>query len=136
MVDAGHPIAGAVVDIGLQHPPAHGDSYPTPIWRATAADAAVNDGYSDRCSRTSRTARSRRAGSIFFGMTYILPTQKDAASNLQRFSDALWDDEALLTGFQAACAAVDEALERGPLVGNTVKVQPFTDKVLAASQTE
>jgi hypothetical protein len=30
----------------------------TPTWRATAADAAVNDGYSARCSRTSRTARS------------------------------------------------------------------------------
>ncbi|MBG6056040.1 hypothetical protein IWX81_002472, partial [Salinibacterium sp. CAN_S4] len=31
------------------------------------------------------TARSRSAGSIFLGMTYILPTQKDAASNLGRF---------------------------------------------------
>ncbi|SHK45710.1 hypothetical protein SAMN04488576_1571, partial [Bacillus sp. cl25] len=61
------------------------DSWPTPTWRATAADAAVSDGYSGRCSRTSRTARSRNAGSIFFGMTYILPTQKDAASNLGRF---------------------------------------------------
>jgi len=47
---------------------------------------AVNDGYSDRCSRTSRTARSRRAGSTFLGMTYILPPHKDAASNLVRFN--------------------------------------------------
>ena len=47
---------------------------------------AVNAGYSDRCSRTSRTARSRATGSIFLGMTNILPTQKDAASNLGRFN--------------------------------------------------
>lgn len=54
----------------------------------------------------------------------------------KKISDALWADEALLTGFQAACVAVDEALEGAPLVGNTVKVQSFTDKVLAASKTE
>jgi len=61
------------------------DSWPTPTWRATAADAVVSDGYCDRCSRTKWTARSRSAGSILFGMTYILPTQKDAASNPGRF---------------------------------------------------
>ena len=37
---------------------------------------AVNDGYSDRCSRTSRTARSRAMGSIFLGMTYILQLKR------------------------------------------------------------
>ncbi|WP_206780578.1 hypothetical protein, partial [Nocardioides sp. XL1] len=41
---------------------------------------------SGRCSSTCRTHRSLTAGSIFFGMVRILPTQKDAASNLGRFS--------------------------------------------------
>lgn len=68
-----HAVAGAGVDISLQHPPAHGL-------------VAVSEGYSDRHSRTSLTARSRSAGSIFFGMTYILPTQKEAASHLGRFT--------------------------------------------------
>ena len=61
------------------------DFWPTPTWWATAADAAVNDGYSDWCSRTNRTARSQRAESIFFGMTHVLSTQIDAAKNLRRF---------------------------------------------------
>ena len=45
----------------------------------------AGDGYSDRCSRTNRTARSRKAESIFFGTTHILTTRKDATSNLGRF---------------------------------------------------
>ncbi|WP_206780577.1 hypothetical protein, partial [Nocardioides sp. XL1] len=36
---------------------------------------------------TCRTHRSLTAGSIFFGMVRILPTQKDAASNLGRFME-------------------------------------------------
>ncbi|WP_206780570.1 hypothetical protein, partial [Nocardioides sp. XL1] len=36
-----------------------------------------------------RTHRSLTAGSIFFGMVRILPTQKDAASNLGRFTRAM-----------------------------------------------
>ena len=32
-------------------------------------------------SATNQTARSRRAESIFFGMTYVLTTRKDGASN-------------------------------------------------------
>jgi hypothetical protein len=47
--DRGHPVAGAVVDIGRQHPPAHSFVADTDLTRATAADAAVRDGYSDRC---------------------------------------------------------------------------------------
>ncbi|NYI40505.1 hypothetical protein BKA03_000624 [Demequina lutea] len=45
----------------------------------------LTDGYSDTWSRTRRTARSRTTGSILFGMTYILPSHKDAAPNLRRF---------------------------------------------------
>lgn len=51
-----------------------------------ASAAAVNDGYSDNCSSTCRTHRSLTFGSIFFGMVGILPTHKDAASNLGRFT--------------------------------------------------
>ncbi len=55
------------------------DSLPTPSRRATAVAAAVSDGYSDRRSRTRRTQRSLTDGSIFFGMTRILPTHNDTA---------------------------------------------------------
>ena len=48
------------------------DSLPTPSCLATAWDAAVNDGYSCRCSLTRRTALARSSGSIFFGMVHIL----------------------------------------------------------------
>lgn len=53
----------------------------------------------------------------------------------KKVSDALWDDAKALKGFQAACAAVDVALEGATLDGNAVKIQSFTDKVLAASET-
>lgn len=43
-------------------------------------------GYSLRCSITRRTARALSSSSILFGMSCILPTQKDAASNLGRFT--------------------------------------------------
>lgn len=38
-------------------------------------------------SSTCRTHRSLTFGSIFFGMVRILPTHKDAASNLGRFTE-------------------------------------------------
>jgi hypothetical protein len=66
------------------------DSCPTPIWRATAADAAVNDGYSDRCSRTSRTARSRRAGSIFLA--------RHTSLQLKRMRQKTWGASVRLHG--------------------------------------
>lgn len=43
-----------------------------PPKKLVAADAAVNDGYYDLCFRTKRTPRSLSAGSIFFGVKYIL----------------------------------------------------------------
>ncbi|MGP4058974.1 IS1634 family transposase, partial [Mycobacterium sp. 4D054] len=49
--------------------------------------------YSGKVSSTCRTQRSLTFGSIFFGMVCILPTQKDAASNLGRFTKswrAVW----------------------------------------------
>jgi len=55
---------------------------------AAAAAAAVNHGYSARCSSTRRTARCFTAGSIFFGMTPSSRTQKEAAENPYRFSVA------------------------------------------------
>lgn len=56
--------------------------------RATDSAAAVSDAYSGKCSSTWRTHRSLIFGSIFFGMARILATEKDAASNLGRFSRA------------------------------------------------
>jgi len=38
---------------------------------------------------TRRTARALTSSSIFLGMVHILPTQKDAASNLGRFKLAV-----------------------------------------------
>ncbi|MEI2826414.1 MAG: hypothetical protein V9F04_08355 [Dermatophilaceae bacterium] len=61
------------------------DSFPTPSRRATAWHAAVSVGYSCTWSSTNRTQRSLTFGSIIFGMTCILPTQKDAARNIGRF---------------------------------------------------
>ena len=69
----------------LLHPAAH-RSWPTSTWRVTAADAAVKDGYSDRCSRINRTARSEKAESTLFGLRRIHTTQEDAPKNLRRFS--------------------------------------------------
>jgi hypothetical protein len=60
------------------------DSRATPSWRATATVAAVVEGYSLRCSGSSRTARSLGAGSIFFGMTPSSVTHKEAVQNLGR----------------------------------------------------
>jgi hypothetical protein len=48
----------------------------------------VVEEYSPRCSRTSRTARSLSAGSIFFGMTPSSVTHKEAAQNPGRFRTA------------------------------------------------
>src|SRR5674476_1137195 len=48
------------------------DSFPTPTCLATACDAAVNVGYSPRCSLTRRTALAFSSGSIIFGMLLIL----------------------------------------------------------------
>ena len=62
------------------------DSLPTPVCLATASTAAVLVGYSARCSITRHTALAFSSGSNFFGMNCILPTQKDAASNLGRFN--------------------------------------------------
>jgi len=59
------------------------DSLPTPSCLATAHDAAINDGCSPTWSLTRRTARAFNSGSILLGMVLILPTQKDAASNLE-----------------------------------------------------
>lgn len=53
---------------------------------ATTSTAPISDGYSGRCSRTCRTHRALSSLSILFGMDRILPTQKDAASNLGRFN--------------------------------------------------
>src|SRR5699024_3996823 len=61
------------------------DSLPTPTLRAAAWHAAVNVGYSCRCSVTNRTARAFNSSSIFLGMSNILSTQKDAAQNPGRF---------------------------------------------------
>src|SRR5215207_1527642 len=61
------------------------DPFPTPTCLATASAAAVSEGYSDRWSVTSRTAPDLTSSSIFLGMVHILPTQKDAASDLGRF---------------------------------------------------
>jgi hypothetical protein len=48
------------------------DSFPTPTCLATACDAAVNVGYSPRCSLTRRTALAFSSGSIIFGILLIL----------------------------------------------------------------
>ena len=48
------------------------DSFPTPTCLATAYDAAVNVGYSPRCSETRRTALAFSSGSIIFGILLIL----------------------------------------------------------------
>src|SRR5665647_3143988 len=48
------------------------DSFPTPTCLATACDAAVNVGYSPRCSLTRRTALAFNSGSIIFGILLIL----------------------------------------------------------------
>jgi hypothetical protein len=55
----------------------------------TTADAAVND--SPAWSLTNRTARALNSGSILFAMAGILPTHKDAASNLGRFNQRALD---------------------------------------------
>jgi hypothetical protein len=52
---------------------------PRPAWTPPAPPRYLV-GYSARCYSTSRTARALSSGSNFFGMTCILPTQKDAAS--------------------------------------------------------
>jgi hypothetical protein len=61
---------------------------PNPSRRATACAAAVTDEYSAKWSSTNRTQRSLTFASIFFGTDRILPTQKDAAKNLRRFTDS------------------------------------------------
>jgi hypothetical protein len=53
--------------------PASTSAMPTSACFAAASTAAVVVGYSARYSSTRRTARFLRAGSIFFGMLFILP---------------------------------------------------------------
>ena len=72
------------VDLGLDHPAPH-RRLPTPTCLATACEAAVNVGYSPRCSETRRTALAFSSGSIFFGMRLILLDSTGAASNRGRF---------------------------------------------------
>src|SRR5699024_397284 len=47
-------------------------SFPNPSCLATAAAAAVGDGYSDWCSVTRRTARAFNSGSMILGIVLIL----------------------------------------------------------------
>jgi hypothetical protein len=83
------------------------DSLPTPTCFETASNAADNVGYSPRCSITRRTARALSSGSIFFGMNCILPTQKDAASNLGRFKVPAEVDERGREGLARYMAELD-----------------------------
>ena len=76
---------------------------PHPGRRAHCGDdvlrTASRDGYSGRCSNTCPTHRSLTFGPIFFGMVRILPTHKDAASNLGA-SQSVDEDGSLLAADQ------------------------------------
>ena len=76
---------------------------PHPGRRAHCGDdvlrTASRDGYSGRCSNTCPTHRSLTFGPIFFGMVRILPTHRDAASNLGA-SQSVDEDGSLLAADQ------------------------------------
>src|SRR5699024_5757755 len=102
------------------------DSLPTPTLRAAASQAAVNVGYSCRCSVTNRTARAFNSSSIFLAMSNILSTQKDAAQNPGRF-----------TGSIPARQAIDHAYaaswRRHEVIG--IGYRYHGDRVMARPQT-
>ena len=51
----------------------------------------------------------------------------------RKLDEVLWNDAKALAAFKEACVIIDSALGGEPLDGNAVKVQTFTDKVLAGS---
>ena len=118
------------VDLGLQHPAAHGlladpepflATTPPPRPSATSTPTVVID-------QPHRTLT--HLGSIFFGMVRILPTQKDAASNLGRFKGprAVFEPtgsrrDAASVIFNLPGYRVIDAVDL-PLGGRRVKVQP------------
>lgn len=79
-------LAVTAVDLGLHDPTANGLLPQALTTGDHLSKAAVSDQYSARCSNTWRTHRSLTFGSIFFGMDCILPTHKDAAGNVGRFT--------------------------------------------------
>lgn len=72
---------------------------------------------------------------IVAGTAMPLLTANKSEAYAKKVIDALWDDTKMLKGFQAACVAVDVALDGAQLDGDAVKVQSFTDRVLVASKT-
>jgi len=50
----------------------------------------------------------------------------------KKINEALWDDAKALRIFKAACDVIDTALDGDVLDGDAVKVQAFTDSVIAA----